>query len=372
MQQLAIDQGSLLVEELDRSGFEALATEWDAALAKSGADKPFHRHAFLKLFLDNFEPRARLRVFVAREGRAVIAALPLIEERATLCGLPVRQLRAAVNDHSCRFDLLCREGREDAVDALFSHLTAVGDFDVLLLPDAVEGGAAGRLLARARKLGFPTGTYQSLRTPFIPLAGGWEAQQRKLDAKFKSNLRRRRKKLEEKGTLTFERHTGGLELETLLEEGFALEQSGWKGESGTAIGTDPVVRGFYAEWARQAATDGELALSFLRLDGKPVAFHFGLVRGGVYYVPKLAFDEEHKECSPGQLMLELVLKDCCERGLAEFDFLGPCMPWKLDWTDQVRPHHYLYVFPRSRKGRALHQLKFTVVPVAKEIVKWKP
>ncbi|MFN7134567.1 MAG: GNAT family N-acetyltransferase, partial [Myxococcales bacterium] len=181
----------------------------------------------------------------------------------------------------------------------------------------------------------------------------------------------RSSKLEERGKVTLERFTGGPALERLLEEGFQLEQSGWKGREGTAIACDPAVRGFYAEYARAAALAGELSLYFLRVGGEAVGFHYGLTRGDTYYLPKMAYAEELKECSPGQLIMQAVLEDCCARGLKEFDFLGPLMPWKQDWTDEVRVHHWLYVFAKSRKGRALEQLKFRWVPVAREAIGWK-
>jgi len=31
-----------------------------------------------------------------------------------------------------------------------------------------------------------------------------------------------------------------------------------------------------------------------------------------------------------------MIRDSCQRGLAEFDFLGPCMDWKLDWEPALR------------------------------------
>jgi CelD/BcsL family acetyltransferase involved in cellulose biosynthesis len=66
-----------------------------------------------------------------------------------------------------------------------------------------------------------------------------------------------------------------------------------------------------------------------------------------------------------------VLRDCIARGLAEFDFLGPAMTWKRDWTDRVRRHDWLYVF-RGARGRLLHSLKFRIGPMAKAMVsRWK-
>ncbi|HZA51944.1 MAG TPA: GNAT family N-acetyltransferase, partial [Myxococcaceae bacterium] len=181
-----------------------------------------------------------------------------------------------------------------------------------------------------------------------------------------------RRKLEEKGRISLERIEVSGELAHQLEEGLELERSGWKGRGGTAIAQDEATRGFYSELARTAADLGALALYFLRLDGRAVAFHYALQYGGRYLLLKPAYDEAIKECSPGQLLMDEVLKACVERGLSEFDFLGPDMVWKRDWTDRVRPHHWLFIFRESVLGRALQETKFRWVPAAKAMVsQWR-
>jgi CelD/BcsL family acetyltransferase involved in cellulose biosynthesis len=365
-----IQTGLAVSEVNDAAGFAALETEWDALVARAG-DQLFYRHAFIRIWLDNFGPRARLRVLLAREGDKLVAALPLIEERGSLYGVPVRQLAAAANPHSCRFDLVA-EDPEAAAQMFFGHLRADRSWDVLRLIDVPEGGNGWALLRAAQGAGFATGTWQSLASPFIPLPATNEELQNRLDRKFKANLRRRRKKLEEKGKVTFERIDGGPELARALEEGFLLESSGWKGERGTAIAQDAATRGFYTELARTMSYKGQLALYFLRLDGRPIAFHFGLVDGPRYLLLKPGYDESLRECSPGQLLMEQVVEDCIARKLTEFDFLGPDMTWKRDWTDQVRVHTWLYVFRDNAFGRALCAAKFRWVPMAKEAVaRWK-
>lgn len=362
---------ALTVEELSRAEFESLRPEWDALLARSGQAEPFLRHAFLTAWLDNFAPEAPLRLFAARERGRLVAALPLLEEAARVWGVPVRMLRPPANVHSCRFDLIAEPERPDAVAAIWSHLRALARSDVLVIPDVPEGGRARVLLALAGADGWRVAEWESMRTPYIPLDGGFDAVFGRTDAKFRQNLRRRARKLAARGTVEVQRCAGGPELEAHLEEALALEQAGWKGRGGSAIAQDPAARGFYAEWTRQAALEGSLALYFLRLSGEAVAFQLGIEEGGVYYLPKTAYGEEHADCSPGQLLLEAVLRDACGRALRRFDFLGPPMPWKRDWTDQGRAHHWLWAFAPTPRGALAHALKFRAGPWAKEALGWK-
>ncbi len=363
--------GNLLIEELSREDFDRLQPEWDRVAQAGGADQPFFRHGFLKNYLDTFEPRAALRVFAARHGGRLVAALPLIEERAQVLGLSISRLRAPANVHSCRADAVCEAGRSDALRAIWSHLARRGGFDLLEIRDVAPEGHARLLLELAQVSENPSAVVETWRTPYIRLDGGWEAFERSLSGKLRANLRRRRRKLEAEGRVEIQRACDDHDLDRLLDEGFSLEASGWKGRQGTAIACDPAARAFYLGLAREAASQGELVLYFLRLDGRPVAFQFGLVRGDTYFVPKLAYDEGHADCSPGQLLMEEVLRDCCRRGLAEFDFLGPSMPWKLEWTDRVRVHHTLQIYGRTSRGRALHALTSRWIPNAKRWLRWE-
>jgi CelD/BcsL family acetyltransferase involved in cellulose biosynthesis len=362
----------LKVEEIrDRASFMALAAEWDALNARA-QNEIFYSHALIRIWIDNFAPGARLRILIARdEAGQLTAALPLLEERVFMYGVPVRQLVSTANPHSCRFDLIADDGPA-AGQAFFEYLRADRSWDSLRLIDVPEGGRAWYLYEAFQKARFPVGTWESLQSPYVPLPETVEAFQAGLSSKFKANVRRRRKKLDEKGQVTFERFTGGADLEKKLEEGFALEASGWKGARGTAIAQDKATRGFYSELARTAAYQNSLVLYFLRLDGKAVGFHYALAHDRRYFLLKPGFEEALKECSPGQLLVDEVLADCVQRGDREFDFLGPDMTWKRDWTDRVRVHTWLYVFRDNTLGQALCTAKFRWVPAAKEAVaRWK-
>ena len=181
---------TLVAEELDRVGFDALEDAWDAALERAGRSEPFCRHRFLSVWLDHFAPDLPLRVFVAREDGRLVAALPLVEDQPRLYGVRVRRLRAPANVHSNRFDVLWEPGRSDALAAVWAHLRASAEFDLLELPDVPEQGAARALLPLAEAEGFSTGAWESMRTPYIPLEGGWPALSARLDARFRQNLRR--------------------------------------------------------------------------------------------------------------------------------------------------------------------------------------
>jgi CelD/BcsL family acetyltransferase involved in cellulose biosynthesis len=179
-------------------------------------------------------------------------------------------------------------------------------------------------------------------------------------------MRRTRRRLEEKGPVTFRRITTA--DPEALRAFYEIERSGWKGAQSTAIICDPRVTSFYNEVAAAAGQGGYFSLYLLESASRPIAGHFGLNYRGRYFVPKAAFDEEYKFYGPGHLIIESILENLGSQGFVEFDFIGPWMEWKAKWTTHYRSHSWLYIFQKSAYGRLLRWLKFTARPWVKRLL----
>ncbi|QSQ27948.1 GNAT family N-acetyltransferase [Pyxidicoccus parkwayensis] len=354
-------------EVRDLAAFDALKEEWNDLVARTD-DQVFYRHEFLGCWLRHFAPEGRLRILTGRDAEErLVAVLPLRAQYGRQYGMPVRQLLSLTNKHSCRFDLLAENPRR-AGTAFLAHLLKDPSWDMLRLADVPEGSAAFAVLDAARRVGMPCGTWESARSPYALLPESVDAWQRERGRRSKP-LRRRRRRLEERGRVTLERVTGGERLPERLAEGFALERSGWKSQRGTAIAQSPKRLAFYSDLAGVAAKAGWLGLYSLRLGTQPIAFQYGLEYGGRYLAMKPGYDERFAEVGPGQLLMEGLIQDCIGRGVTELDLLGDDAPFKREWADLVRPHHWLFIYRNSLRGRALYRAKFRWVPVARRMVK---
>src|SRR5205823_2653542 len=196
----------LAVEVLEgRDAFNALEREWNAALARGPRDEPMMRHEWMRAWIENFAPGATLRTFVARAGREIHAAVPLIEteeRNADTCFVPMITWSAPVNDHSQRGGVLLGKRWEEGLDLIWRTLQQQR-WDRLRLRDLPEGAGEWRLRELAGGDGYPNGLWVSLRSPYLPLPGKYEEVEAALDAKFRQNLRRRRRRLAEKGEVKY-------------------------------------------------------------------------------------------------------------------------------------------------------------------------
>ena len=329
------------------------------------------------------------RLLVAYHGDTVAAALPLVAERRRLASVPARILRSLTDDHSYRFDLWLDPGPvgDAAARALIAHLGKRDDWDVVELRSALARDAAvARLVAAAREACLPVGYWLAMISPYLPLPSSADEIDRQLSSKFRGNLRRRVRKIEtDVGPLVLERIDGrdraidgratlrgadavdSAALDAALDEGFALEAAGWKGEIGTAIACDPRLCARYRAIAHTFAARGRLACYFLKAGRRRVAFHFALVDDDTYYLLKPGFDPALASYGLGHLLVDAVARDLITQGIRELDFLGDDMPWKREWTDHTRAHHFDYVFAPTLRGRALAAWKLRLVPGARRL-----
>jgi CelD/BcsL family acetyltransferase involved in cellulose biosynthesis len=348
---------------------EDLASPWSGLCLESPHNEPFYRPEFLSAYFAAFEPGAPIVLTSVKAGSRYCAILPLASRTGLFNGLPARILRGPANAHSGRFDLLRAAGEEGdrAVEILWEHLKGRGGWDVLELPLVPAGGAAEQLAQLARRDGYHIGCRESDNTPYVPLAPGMVADQIPSNSHFRQNLRRRMRKAKSAFDVRFSRIDNPDAGQ--LNRFYALEHSGWKGKNGTSILSSQPTRRFYDELARRASVNGYFSLYLLEFGDTLVGGHFGLTYNGAYYCPKVAYDESFANYGPGHLMILSILEDILPRGYREFDFLGPWMEWKSEWTSVNRLHTFWYIFQKGIYGNALHAVKVKAKPVARAVVR---
>jgi CelD/BcsL family acetyltransferase involved in cellulose biosynthesis len=328
-----------------------LAEPWEELAAQTGA-VPWLWPGWFNAWTSAFGS-GTIEPFEVRRAGRLVGVAPMSRSRGALT--------SPTNFHTPSFGLLaCDDDAErQLADAVFrrrAHRVTMAFVPAPDLPTVRDAArrTGHRLLERTLE-----------RSPFVDCTTSWEDYEATLDAKMRRELRRRRRRLEAEGTVSFEVSDGTERLDALLDEGFAVEAASWKGERETAITSQPATERFYREVARWAASRGWLRLGFLRLDGRALAFDFSIEAGGVHYLLKTGYDPARRESAPGKLLRHEMLRRAFAAGLSSYEFLGADEPWKLEWTTSRRDLRRLDAFARSATGIA-HWSAFTYGrPVAK-------
>ena len=317
-----------------------LEREWEALAERRGAS-PWLRPGWFEAWWPAFGS-GTLEVVTVRRQATLVGVLPLQRRRGALSSL--------TNWHSPEFGPLADDDAARA--ALLDAVTASGRPPVSLgFMNAGEADAIA-FTAAARRAGGRVLARRLERSPYVRTDGSWADFEATIDRRLRSEIRRRRRRLEEQGKLELRMEDGREGLAALLERGFAIEGSGWKAEQGTAIVSRPETRAFYTRLAQWTAARGWLRLAFLALDGRPLAFQYLIQHGGVTYQLKGGYDPSYRKYAPGMLLTHAVVQRAFADGLRSYEFLGEQEAFKLEWARDARERVLVQAFPRSASGLA--------------------
>ncbi len=142
---------------------------------------------------------------------------------------------------------------------------------------------------------------QSRRAVFIPSEGGDGYIQANFSAHRIKELRRLRRRLEERGEVHWRTLFGADADEESVERFLQIEHMGWKGDKGTSLRSRPSHEEFFKEMILDFRQKGELFLTELSLDGSVIASTTNLVSGGAGFAFKVGFHPDYAEIAPGLL-----------------------------------------------------------------------
>ncbi len=326
----------------DREVFSRLAAWWDTRDAARA--NPFLTSAVLACWEDGFdEPESMLNVELLYRDGDLVAALPLYKARG--------RLRTLSRAHSEPFDVVANNDEE-----VVEHLPVwLDSLTMTYLYRVAESSPIVSALPEHERWLVQT----TFNSPYVDLGDGMDQVRAGMSKDFQRTLRRRRRRLEEIGPLTFVEHTSLKEPSGMLAAGLRLEAAGWKGQRGHAVLNDPTHDRWYRSMSEVAANQGWLRLCGLYLDDRLLAFRYDIEVGDTRWGMLSAFDEtpDVASLSPGTLLLETVLENAASSGVAAYEFGSGNDSWKYEWNPSVRQVYDLFLFGSGFTGRALHLAK---------------
>jgi CelD/BcsL family acetyltransferase involved in cellulose biosynthesis len=294
------------------------ADPWHALAQAAGTANPFYAPATVAACVDLPEA-ARPRVLLVWQGETLIGALPIATRRARGLALCVENWDQRVRALG---EPLLRAGAEAAFwRAGLSVLAQMpGQYLRLSALDADSAGTRA-LVAVLGEQGRPY--YRTRDYGRAVLHGGVSSAEHAAEhvrGKVLKEHRRLRARLNDRGTLVFERLTADEPIDPWIDALFALEQTGWKGREGVAAAADPATERCFRRLLRAAHADGTLDFHRMSVGGQAIAMLANLERGDEAFQLKIAYDEDWASFSPGVLIeMEYLAYALDRRGLARVD-----------------------------------------------------
>jgi CelD/BcsL family acetyltransferase involved in cellulose biosynthesis len=173
----------------------------------------------------------------------------------------------------------------------------------------------------------------------------------RLSASRRKSLRRKERKLEALGELTFSVERVRDDLDEQFDEFVRLEGSGWKVRAGTALCLDERQRERLRRFVGAAAVREDVRFARLCVDGQPIAGELAVVSDGHLWALKGGYDESYRAYSPG-LLLELRLMGWAyQAALERYELMGEMEDWKRPFG-AGRSLRHVRLYPLSPRGFA--------------------
>jgi CelD/BcsL family acetyltransferase involved in cellulose biosynthesis len=283
--------------------FESLEEDWIRLGVLSG--NVFATWEWASVWWRHFGDGRPALTAAARDGAGhVVAILPLY------LGIdrPVRVARFIGHGAGDELGPVCEPGEARGEAAL---ARAEGDWDVLLAERLRGPGHAERLGGRV--IGRDA-------SPVIELPdGGWDDYLASRSSNFRSQVRRKERKLVREHGLSYRLSDDPERLDADLTTLFELHHARWAGGSSGALAGSRDA--FHREFAALAQERGWLRLWLAEIGGRPVAAWYGFRFGGADWYYQFGRDPAWDKASLGLVLLAHTVRDAIESGQRQYRLL---------------------------------------------------
>ncbi|MBN2118841.1 MAG: GNAT family N-acetyltransferase [Anaerolineales bacterium] len=308
---------------LHKNFSELSAAAWNALAGQSIADTPFARYEYLCEWWQTLGggewENAELVLVSATEDDRLIGVAPLFV--AEYDGPRALMLIGSI-EISDYLDLIVRaedlprflSGLLDFLES--SRPASWSALDWYNLPD--DSPTLAALKAEAEKRGWTHHEEIAHPVPRILLNGSFEDYLSRIDKKQRHEIRRKmRRAAESEKGVRFYVVDGTADIDKEIDDFFDLMVQ----DPGKKKFLHPAMHEQMTVTIQNAHAQGYLWLGFLEVEGAKAAASLNFDYKNKLWGYNSGVGSEHKELSPGWVLLAHVIQWCCENGRSEFDFM---------------------------------------------------
>jgi CelD/BcsL family acetyltransferase involved in cellulose biosynthesis len=255
-----------------------------------------------------------------RRGGELRGVLPLVRTGRR----PLRTLGPAGARRADWFTPACAAEEEAEMAAACAALLREerGGWELLRLDRVDDDSAWPRALwtAEGSRLA-PAAPRRADVLPYIRFEeGGYEAYLAARSRNFRSQLGRRRRKLEREHGLEFRQTTGTDSLAGDMDVFFGLHEERWRDRGGSSSAEEAVQR-FHRGFAAAALERGWLRLWTAWVDGEPGAAWYGWRIGGRYCYALSGLAKRYEPLALGSVLLAHTIESAAAEGASVYDLM---------------------------------------------------
>jgi CelD/BcsL family acetyltransferase involved in cellulose biosynthesis len=314
----------------------------------------FHSLEWLEIYWKHFGAGQKLRALIVSEANRPVGILPLtvIQEQSRLGR--IRTLTYPLHNWGSFYGPIGPDPAGTLTAGLEHVRQTKRDWDLLELRwMGASSPAVERSEEALRKTGFQAYKTCWDRAALIDQTGTWDEYLRSRKKKWRTNLRRWQRRLEERGHVEYLRfrpagaeHGEGDPRWDLYDTCIDIARRSWQGSSttGTTLSHEHI-RLFLREVHAKAAEMGAVDLNLLLLNGQPFAFAYNYHCRGYVYGLRVGYDSSVADDGVGNILYNKIIEDNFRRGDHLYDLGFGYLECKKNILTRVEPILRLSHFP---------------------------
>jgi CelD/BcsL family acetyltransferase involved in cellulose biosynthesis len=324
--------------------FKSFRTQWNNLYTTSESENPFLSWEWINLWLLQFPNNFKIRIVVVEKNNELLCIAPFLIKNKDLFFLS----DSLFSDY---MDILTYSESSDVIEKVVKTLINYSDWNranLLTIP------GFSKCLHHYKDAFAKHAIYCSFlpnhSNPFISLSGTFEDFIQSKSKGFRQDLRTTENKLNKsKDDWMFLEATTKDEKNEILDAliNFHLERQVKK--TGTSIFQEINNVNFYKDLIHNENLPWEIHLSGIKVGQTLITASISIITADVFYYWIPSFDTSFKGGSIGQLHIKYLLKNCFEKSILRFDFMGGTEEYKKRWTDEKYKNFQLLVYRNSSK-----------------------
>lgn len=308
-------------------------------------------------------------IILAYKSNEPVALFPLCINRTYSFFRTITWMGGKLSDYNAPLYSrhLTEDERSEITEKVLTGLGKIRGIDLLFfknIPERLDDGSINPMIHN-KVLQPCTHARDYLFAPYMALSD-WESCYGKVSKKLRNDSARSRRRLSECGPVEFVVARDADEVKRITD--ILIRQKAEKLlETGAKnMFEDINYQDFYIRIGLRASNAGNLHLSWLNLNDKVIAVHWGILFNGRFYYLMPSYDSGYRSFSPGRLLMEDLIRWCCDNRIRYFDFCLGDENYKNDWTD-TRMVLYCFTRPVTFKGSIFDKIYRKARPPVKNL-----
>ena len=331
-----------------------LVSQWSNLVARNGLE-PTQFPGWLQCIADSFDQYTDIQVCTSSDGDKINGVIPFFMGKDYICGLPLKYINYACNLISYHQGYLCND------DVSFDRLllsSGKNTWDVFRINNIVEGSKLEHVLIdMCNRNNWACNLIVGDNSPYIPINSDWDSFLASKSRNFRYRIKRKEKGINKAGNVMVKWFLRNSDTEKLIHDIFTIEGRSWKVGAGMSIVHRPQEMRYYQSLIPYMDENNLLRANVLYLDNEPIAYSLCYEFKKKWGQLKTSFDDRYSSISPGIYIVDVAIHKAFDNEAVEFDFLGPSMPHKLEWTNYTRKHNSYEIYNNTIPGYLVGRMK---------------